>query len=141
MQLNVLCRIRTLRRLRRISRWRIVRLRGIRFQNPGINPGVRIRFPLRTPRIRFGLPRIRLPQLRFSVRLPSISASLSRIRFPRIRYPRIRYPRIRYPRVSVRYPRIRVGGWGKKKKRSSCDDCERISEIKDENSRLKICKF
>ena len=62
-----------------------------------------------------------------------------RVRLPRVRLPRVRLPRVRVPRVRVR---VRVGRrWGKKKKRSSCSDCERISNIKDEETLSKTCTY
>ena len=102
----------------------------------------RLRFPsLRFPSLRY--PRIRYPRLRYPrLRYPRLS--YPRLRYPRLRYPRLRYFRLRFPRLRyfrLRFPRLRFGGRGKKKRESSCDDCERISKIKDERSRLKICKF
>lgn len=120
--------------LKRIRVRRIVKNVGKKFRRVGetigktwksINRNVR-----RTLRKIKGAVRVRVRRLvRVRVRLP-------RVRLPRVR---VRLPRVRVPRVRVR---VRVGRrWGKKKKRSSCSDCERISNIKDEETLSKTCSY
>nr|XP_022339181.1 uncharacterized protein LOC111134456 [Crassostrea virginica] len=126
---------KVLKTLKRIRVRRIVKNVGKTFRRVGetigktwksINRNVR-----RTLRKIKGAVRVRVRRLvRVRVRLP-------RVRLPRVR---VRLPRVRVPRVRVR---VRVGRrWGKKKKRSSCSDCERISNIKDEETLSKtLCPY
>lgn len=58
-----------------------------------------------------------------------------------VRLPRIR---VRLPRIRVRLPRIRFRfgrRWGKRRKRSSCDECERISKIKGDDNVANASKY
>lgn len=71
--------------------------------------------------------------VRVRVRLPRVRVRLPRVRLPRVR---VRLPRIRTPRVRFRFGRRRR--WGKKK-RSPCSDCERMSEM-SEDDQLNSCK-
>lgn len=73
--------------------------------------------------------------VRVRVRLPRVRVRLPRVRLPRVR---VRLPRIRTPRVRFRFRRRRR--WGKKK-RSPCSDCERMSEMSEDDQLNSLCPF